>query len=179
MLRSNVFSRRQFAASAASIAALAVLPGRSMANISTQTTGENHMTTLTPYILFDGNCQQAMEFYKSCFGGELTVLKVKDSPAKDHMPPSVQDKILNAQLKSGKLDLSASDWVLLDRTRIAGNSVRLYLRGGTTVELKTLFEKLSDGAEILDPLKETFFGVYGGLNDKFGIRWMFQADKSS
>jgi PhnB protein len=62
------------------------------------------MTTLTPYILFDGNCQQAMEFYKSCFGGELTVLKVKDSPAKDHMPPSVQDKILNSQLRSGKID---------------------------------------------------------------------------
>ena len=137
------------------------------------------MTTLTPYILFDGNCQQAMEFYKSCFGGELTILKVKDSPMKDHMPPSVQNKILNAQLKSGKIDLSASDWVLLDRTRIAGNSVRLYLQGATIAEVKTLFEKLSDGAEILDPPKETFFGVYGGLNDRFGIRWMFQANKSS
>jgi PhnB protein len=179
MPRNSVFTRRDFAASAASIAALAALPGRSMANTGTQTTGEDRMTTLTPYILFDGNCQQGMEFYKTCFGGELTILKVKDSPMKDHMPPSVQDKILNAQLKSGKIDLSASDWVLLDRTRIAGNSVRLYLRGATTMEVKILFEKLSDGAEILDPLKETFFGIYGGLNDKFGIRWMFQADKSS
>ena len=179
MPRRNLFSRREFAASAASIAALAILPGRSMANTGTQTAGENHMATLTPYILFDGNCQQAMEFYKSCFGGELTVLKVKDSPAKEHMPPSVQDKILNAQLKSGKIDLSASDWVLLDRARIEGNSIRLYLRGGTAQELKALFDRLSEGAEILDPLKETFFGVYGGLNDKFGVRWMFQADKSS
>lgn len=179
MPNTSEFSRRHFTASALATAALAALPVRSMANTNTETTGVNQMTTLTPYILFDGNCQQAMEFYKSCFGGELTVLKVKDSPAKDHMPPSVQDKILNSQLRSGKIDLSASDWVLLDRTRIEGNSVRLYLRGGTAQELKAAFEKLSEGAEILDPLKETFFGVYGGLNDKFGVRWMFQADKSS
>ena len=179
MPKTSEFSRRQFAASALATAASAALPAPSRADTKLQQINRDEILSLTPYILFDGNCQQAMEFYKSCFGGELTVLKVKDSPAKDHMPPSVQDKILNAQLKSGKIDLSASDWVLLDRTRIAGNSVRLYLRGGTTVELKTLFEKLSDGAEILDPLKETFFGVYGGLNDKFGIRWMFQADKSS
>ena len=39
------------------------------------------MTSLTPYLLFEGKCQQAMEFYKSCFGGELTAIKVKDSPA--------------------------------------------------------------------------------------------------
>jgi PhnB protein len=179
MPTTNEFSRRQFTASALATAALATLPFRSMANIDAQTTGTNQLTTLTPYILFDGNCQQAMEFYKSCFGGELTILKVKDSPAKDHLPPSVHDKILNSQLKSGKIDLSASDWVLLDRTRIEGNSVRLYLRGGTARELKVAFEKLSEAAEILDPLRETFFGVYGGLNDKFGVRWMFQAEKSS
>lgn len=179
MPKTSEVSRRQFAASALASAALAALPIRSMAKTNTQATGGNQMTTLTPYILFDGNCQQAMEFYKSCFGGELTVLKVKDSPVKDHLPLSVQDKVLNAQLKNGKIDLSASDWVLIDRTRIEGNSVRLYLHGGAAQEIKAVFEKLSEGAEILDPLKETFFGIYGGLNDKFGIRWMFQADKSS
>ena len=44
------------------------------------------MTTLTPYLLFDGDCKQAMEFYKSCFDGELTQILVKDSPAKNSMP---------------------------------------------------------------------------------------------
>lgn len=178
MPKTSEFSRRQFAASALATAALAALPAPSRADAKMQQIKGDEIMTLTPYILFEGNCQQAMEFYKSCFGGELTVLKVKDSPAKDHMPPSVQDKVLNAQLKSERIDLSASDWVLLDRTRIEGNSVRLYLRGGTAQEIKAVFGKLSEGAEILDPLKETFFGVYGGLNDKFGIRWMFQADKS-
>jgi PhnB protein len=173
---SKVFSRRQFAASAVSIAALSA---RSMANTSTQTTGGNQMTTLTPYLLFDGNCHQAMEFYKSCFGGELTFMKVKDSPAKDYMPAVQQEKTINARLKSGSVEISASDWLRLDQTRIPGNTVCLYLSGGTSQELKALFEKLSEEAEVTDPLKETFYGVYGALNDKFGVRWMFQAAKNS
>ena len=134
------------------------------------------MTTLTPYLLFDGNCKQAMEFYKSCFDGELTQILVKDSPAKDSMPAFQQDKILNARLKSGKVDLSASDWLRPDRTRVPGNVVCLYLNGGTFQELSTLFTYLSEGGEVTDPLKEVFFGVYGALNDKFGIRWMLHSN---
>ena len=179
MLRSNVLSRRQFAASTVSIAALAALPARSMANTSAQATGGNQMTTLTPYLLFDGNCHQAMEFYKSCFGGELASMKVKDSPAKDSMPAVQQEKIINARLKSRNMEISASDWLRLDQTRIPGNTVCLYLSGGTPQELKALFEKLSVEADVTDPLKDTFYGVYGALNDKFGVRWMFQAAKNS
>ena len=136
------------------------------------------MTTLTPYLFFDGNCHQAMEFYKSCFGGKLTVLRVKDSPAKDQMPPLQQDKTLNARLKSGNLEISASDWLRLDQTRIRGNTVCLYLSGGSVNELTSLFNKLSEDGEVTDPLKEMFFGVYGALNDKFGVRWMFTAAKN-
>lgn len=137
------------------------------------------MTTLTSYLLFDGNCRQAMEFYKSCFGGDLVIAKVKDSAVKDRMPASEQDKIINARLKSGNLDISASDWLRPDRTRVQGNTVCLYLSGGTLPELKALFERLSQGADVTDPLKEVFFGAYGALNDQFGVRWMFQADKTA
>ena len=55
----------------------------------------------------------------------------------------------------------------------------LFLSGGTFVDLKTLFDKLSQGAEVTNPLKETFFGVYGALNDRFGVRWMFQTNKEN
>jgi PhnB protein len=120
-----------------------------------------------------------MEFYRSCFGGELISTKVKDSPAKDMMPPVQQEKTLNAELKSENLAISASDWLRLDETRVPGNTVCLYLRGGTYQELKALFEKLSEGAEITDAFKETFFGFYGALNDRFGVRWMFTAAKKS
>jgi PhnB protein len=137
------------------------------------------MTTLTPYLFFNGSCHEAMEFYKSCFGGELTATKVKDSPAKDFMPAVQQDKILNARLKSGNLEISSSDWCALDETPIRGNSVCLYLSGGRIEELKALFESLAEGAEVTDPLKEMFFGIYGALNDKFGVRWMFHATKEA
>ena len=137
------------------------------------------MTTLTSYLLFKGTCHQAMEFYKSCFGGELTATKVKDSPAKDHMPALHQEKILNARLRSGNLEISASDWLRPDRTPTRGNTACLYLSGGTSDELKTLFERLSEGADVTDPLKEQFFGMYGALNDKFGVRWMFHSHQKA
>jgi PhnB protein len=170
-------SRRRFVASELSAAALGALPARSMAESKTQKIGGNEMTTLTPYLLFDGQCQQAMEFYKSCFGGELTATKVKDFPAKDFMPAVQREKIVNARLSKGKLEMTASDWLRPDRTPIRGNTVCLYLSGGTLEELNTLFERLSEAAEVTDPLKEQFFGTYRALNDKFGVRWMFQTDR--
>lgn len=133
------------------------------------------MTTLTPYLLFDGNCKQAMQFYESCLGGELMQIAVKDSPLKESMPASQQEKILNARLKSGSVELSASDWLRPDRPRVPGNTACLFLSGGTSAETRDLFARLSEGGEVTDPLKELFFGTYGALNDKFGVRWMFHS----
>jgi PhnB protein len=141
-----------------SAAALAASPARSMADAKMQKRG-SEMTTLTPYLLFDGKCQQAMEFYNSCFGGDLAATKVKDSPAKDFMAAFQQDKIVNARLRNGELEISASDWLRPAQTPIRGNTVCLYLSGGTLEELKPLFERLSDAAEVTDPLKEQFFGT--------------------
>jgi len=135
------------------------------------------MTTLTPYLLFDGSCREAMEFYHAVFGGELTLTRVSESAAKEHMPAFQQNKTLNARLKSPSIEISASDWLMPDRTPVRGNTVCLFLSGGTFPELRTLFQKLSDGAQVTDPLKEVFFGYYGALNDKFGNRWMFQANR--
>jgi PhnB protein len=137
-----------------------------------KTRGED-MTKLMPYLLFDGKCREAMEFYQSCFGGELTLTKVKDSPAKDQMPAIQQDKVLNAHLSTGRLEVSASDWLALNETPVRGNTVCLFLSGGRLAELKALFEKLSAGADVTNPLKPTYFGTYGALNDRFGVRWMF------
>ena len=137
------------------------------------------MMKLTPYLLFDGKCREAMEFYRSCLGGKLTLTAVRDSPAKDRMPASQQDKVLNAYLSAGSLEISASDWLALNETPVRGNSVCLFLSGATFEDLKTLFDKLSQGAEVTDPLKEVFFGVYGALNARFGVRWMFQTNKEN
>ena len=93
------------------------------------------------------------------------------------MPAFQYEKILNARLKSGNVDLSASDWLRLDRTRVPGNTVCLYLSGGTFQELCALFARLAEGGEVTDPLTEMFFGTYGALNDKFGVRWMFHSSQ--
>jgi PhnB protein len=172
-------SRRQFATSALSLAAIGTLTTPSNAESLTPKMNEVSMPRLTTYLLFDGNCQEAMEFYKSCMGGDLTVMKVKDSPVKDQMPAFQLNKTINARLKSETLDISASDWLRPKQTRVRGNTVCLYLSGGTIDNLKSLFEKLSVGAQVTDPLTDQFFGIYGALNDRFGVRWMFQTAKEN
>lgn len=169
-------SRRQFVASAFSAAGLAVLPTYAIEAEIPKMRGDA-MTTLTPYLLFDGSCREAMEFYHTVFGGELSMTKVSESPAKDQMPVIQQNKTINARLKSSSVEISASDWLMPDSTPVRGNTICLFLSGGTFPELKSLFEKLSEGAKVTDPLKEVFFGYYGALNDRFGIRWMFQANR--
>ncbi|HEX5167828.1 MAG TPA: VOC family protein [Cyclobacteriaceae bacterium] len=137
------------------------------------------MITLTSYLLLDGTCKPAMEFYQSCFGGQLSMTTVGDSPMKDFFPAALHNRVVNARLVSGNISISASDWLRPQETPVQGNTVCLYLSGGTYRELKTLFEKLSKDAKVTDPLKEEAFGMYGALNDKFGIRWMFHAEKEN
>lgn len=128
---------------------------------------------LTPYLLFDGTCAEAMEFYQSCLGGTLKLTRVKDSPASQQMQADQQDKVLNAHLHSGLVEFSASDWLARDAAPVRGDTVCMFLNGGSEAELRALFDKLSMGAEVTNPLKATYFGNYGALNDRFGIRWMF------
>jgi PhnB protein len=138
------------------------------------------MLNLIPYLLFDGNCAEAMAFYKSCLGGELTLLKAVDSPMKSLVPPEHDQKIVNANLRSGPIHLSASDWLHPTRARKKGNAVCLFLNGGTHEELREIFDKLSAGADqaVTDPLRDMAFGTYGALTDKYGTRWMFHGEKS-
>ena len=135
------------------------------------------MTTLTTYLLLNGTCKQAMEFYKTVFNAELSITEVGNSPMKNYFPETMHKKIVNARLSSSIVDISASDWLRPNQTPVQGNMVCLYLSGGAPDELRTLFNKLSEGADVTDPLLEQPFGIYGALNDKFGIRWMFHADK--
>lgn len=135
------------------------------------------MTTLSTYILFKGNCKEAMEFYRSVFGGQLIQTSVGQSPMKNSFPESMYNRIVNARLIGRNVDISASDWLRPTETPVQGNMVCLYLSGGKPSELKAIFEKLSLGANVTDPLRVEPFGTYGALNDKFGVRWMFQTDQ--
>ncbi len=134
---------------------------------------------LTPFLLFDGNCAEAMTFYQSCLGGELTLTKVRDTPMQDQTPPEYRDRIINAHLKSGAVEFTAADWLHPVRKPKQGNTVCLYLNGGKYGELKAIFDKLSAGAEedLLDELRDLPFGSYGHLADRYGVHWFFQGGK--
>src|SRR5438270_13667314 len=69
------------------------------------------MLHCTPFLLFDGNCAEAMSFYHKCLRGELTLTKLGDSPMKDLLPKEKWNKIINAHLKSGNIEISATDWM--------------------------------------------------------------------
>jgi PhnB protein len=137
------------------------------------------MLNLTPYLLFDGNCADAMTFYLSCLGGELSLTKVKETPMKDQIPSEHHNKVVYAHLKSGAIEFSATDWLHPTRTPKQGNTVCLYVNAGSYRELKAIFDKLSAGAdkELLDDLRDMPFGSYGHLADKYGVHWFFQGEK--
>jgi PhnB protein len=137
------------------------------------------MTNLTPFLLFDGNCSEAMAFYQTCLGGDLMITKVSDTPMKDHMPPEQHHKVAHAHLKSGAVEFSATDWLHPRRTPNQGNTVAMYLNGGKYLELRAIFDRLAAGAdkELLDDLREMPFGSYGHLADKYGVHWFFQGEK--
>jgi PhnB protein len=131
------------------------------------------MAQLYAYLIFNGDCKQAMEFYKDCLGGELTLLTVKGSPMAAQMPASTHNQIMHSRLVSEKITLLAADNLGADIFK-AGSSIRLCLIGDSKEELSKLYSRLSRGGTATHPLKEEFFGTYGDLTDKFGINWMFQ-----
>jgi PhnB protein len=97
---------------------------------------------LTPFLLFDGNCAEAMAFYQSCLGGELTITKTADTPMKEQMPPEQHQKVVHAHLKSGLMEFSATDWLHPTRTPRLGNTVAMYISGGRYKDLRAIFDKL-------------------------------------
>ncbi len=135
------------------------------------------MTRLNSYLLFDSTCKEAMDFYKSVFGGERVLTTIGDSPMAKMFPPALHSHVVHARLTSDVVDIPASDWLAQNETPVGGNMSCMFLNGGPTKDLKELFEKLSEGGKITDPLQEQPFGYCGALDDRFGVRWMFRTDQ--
>jgi len=97
---------------------------------------------------------------------------------KAQFPPEKHDRIINAQLKSDAVDLSATDWMASPAFNpILGNMSAIYIVGDSFDELKRVFDKLKVGGqkERLQELHQMPFGTYGQLYDKFGVQWIFKA----
>ena len=95
-------------------------------------------TILNPYLIFNGNCKEAMQFYKDCFGGELTVQTVAESPMAGQLPPQLQEAVMHSQLISGSIIIMASD---MNREKLNdGNGSQLCVQCSSEREIKHFFK---------------------------------------
>ena len=133
-------------------------------------------TTLNPYLIFNGNCKEAMNFYNECFGGELTLQTVAESPMASQMPQNLQDAIMHSQLTNGSIVIMASD---MNREKHNdGNGSQLCLLCSSEDEVKRFFAHLEQGGKVTEPLAKMFWGgYYGSLIDKYGKYWSFNYDE--
>ena len=130
------------------------------------------MTQINPYIGFNGDCRKAMEFYRDCIGGELSVQTVGESSMDEQCPAGMKNSIVHAALIKGSMVLMATDMVGPDGY-IRGNNVALCLNCSSEEEINTFHSKLSAGGKILQPPGKSFFGNrFSCFTDKFGITWM-------
>ncbi len=137
------------------------------------------MLRCTPFLLFDGNCAEAMTFYHNCLGGELTLTKLGDTHMKDMLPKEKWGRLINANLRSGEMEISATDWMASPQYEPKqGDTYALFIIGGSYDELRTVFDKLAEGAEQdrFQDLHDMPFGMYGQFFDQFGVHWIFKGD---
>jgi len=136
------------------------------------------MTQLHPYLTFNGNCEEAFEFYKSVFGGEFTFLgRFSEMPESPDYTVSEEDKnkIMHVSLPiDGDYILMGSDaggdWA---PNTVVGNNFSLSLTVASKEEADKLHSQLSEAGTITMPMGDTFWGDYFGMCvDKFGISWM-------
>jgi PhnB protein len=128
------------------------------------------MKGITPYLIFDGNCHEAMTFYQQHLGGELYTMTYGEG-APDS-PPEVKDRLIHARLAREALVLMASD----NRPGMPyqqGNDVWLSLECESIEEVETLYTALADGGREGMAPHDAFWGArFAMLTDRFGINWM-------
>lgn len=135
------------------------------------------MTQIRSYLTFNGNCREAMHFYKDCFGGELFLQTIGRSPLSSGMSDKMKDIILHAELRNDNVVLMGSD-MCSETGLIKGNSIALALECSTKREAQKLYKKLASGGNKNQPLQETYWGaLFGSLTDKFGHNWIINHSK--
>ena len=135
------------------------------------------MTSVNTYLTFNGNCEEAFNFYKSAFGGEFPyIARYKDMPPQEGTTTSPEDgeKIMHVSLQIGNTVLMGSDtggeWASYYKE---GNNFSISINTDSKNEADRLFNTLSAGGTITMPMNSTFWGDYFGMfTDKFGINWM-------
>jgi PhnB protein len=135
---------------------------------------------LNPYLMFDGQCKAAFEFYERCLGGkDLYMMTHGESPMADQALPEWRDKIMHASLTVENVSLMGSDYCPPEQYELPrGFSVSINLNDPTKAE--QLFDALSENGTIQMPLQKTFWAArFGMLVDRFGIPWMINCEEAA
>ncbi len=138
------------------------------------------MASVNPYLNFNGNTEEAFNFYKSVFGNEFSaIMRWKDMPDSEKIPGTVKEKIMHISLPIGKgTILMGTDSLEEMGQRVTqGSNFSINVSADSSAEADKIYNSLSEGGKQTMPLEKTFWGAYFGmLTDKFGIHWMVGAD---
>ena len=131
---------------------------------------------LIPYIHFEGNAEEALNFYKDALGGEIIMLsRYKDSP----MPvdEDYKEKVIHARLKFGDNLIMMSD-TFKGKTVSTDGNIQLSVEVEDENKMDEVFNKLAEGGKVTMPLARQFWGAkFGMLVDKYGVAWMFNHEE--
>jgi PhnB protein len=124
------------------------------------------------YLVFNGRCEEAIEFYKQALGAKVEVMmRFKEAPGDHKCSPGTENHIMHACLRIGDTAVMASDGMAQSKPEFKGFS--LALNAKNEAEADRLFAKLSEGGQVHMPLGKTFFSPrFGTVADKFGVSWM-------
>ncbi len=142
------------------------------------------MNSVNIYLTFNGNCEEAFNFYKSAFGGDFDHLgRFSEMPSDQSkgMPEEHLNRIMHVSLPIGNTVLMGSDtggeWASDFKQ---GNNFSVSINADSKPEADRLFAELSAGGQVTMPLEATFWGDYFGMFvDKFGIAWMVSHNDGS
>jgi len=125
-----------------------------------------------PYLFFEGRCDEALEFYRTALGAEVTLLmRYRESPDPGMCEPGDEDKVMHANVRIGGTTIMASDGRCQGPPVFRGFSLSLALTDET--EARRFYSALSDGGQIVMPLAKTFWSpLFGMVTDRFGVMWM-------
>lgn len=133
------------------------------------------MAAINPYLNFNGNCEEAFNFYKSVFGGEfLTLMRYKDMPSEGNLSASEGEKIMHTALPIGQgTFLMGGDVLEAMGKATIGTNVNIAISPDSEEEARRLFDGLAAGGQVTMPLDQAPWGdLFGMLTDKFEIQWM-------
>ena len=127
-----------------------------------------------PYLMFDGRCEEALEFYKKALGAEVaTLMRFKDSPDPGMCPPASgsENKVMHSCFRVGETTLMASDGRCEGKPAFQGISLSISVPSEAEAERR--FSALAEGGQVQMPLTKTFFSPrFGMVADRFGVSWM-------